>query len=609
MTSLSSNDQTIHYPQVHPTKVLHASSPDHGIHPRTSHDSLWNGSQEEIRPSDATATPAGMSVHPAEPDNRMLKTQPEAATARLPTDNISPLDSSSPLAPDIAKNVPTRRSTLAVLTSVSPHGESNATNIDQELSLSRRNTFATELVARTPQELEELHQLQEELARRKARLLSKRKQEEERTKVVIGTRIGEDHVNYVLMYNMLTGIRVAVSRCTAKLQRELTDADFKSAHKMSFDIKGNELTPSAKYDFKFKDYAPWVFRYLRELFGLDPADFLVSLTNKYVLSELSSSGKSGAFFYYSQDYRFIIKTIHHSEHKWMRKILKNYYEHVKKNPNTLLCRYYGLHRIKLPHGRKIHFVVMGNVFPSNKDIHEIYDLKGSTYGREYPESEARQNPRAVMKDLNWLNRGKVLQLGPEKRQIFLAQLQRDVKLLQTLNIMDYSLLIGIHNLRRGNSENLRANTLYIFKPDLKRTERKLERQPSGRRGSHGGAKEDQMSAQALRQAVVVADPVRIDSTFPEEVPSDRLNCIFYADEGGFLSSDERNGPGVENYYMGIIDILTPYDIFKKAEHFIKSFTQDKEKISAVDPTTYGLRFLQFMREAIKCHEDLPEIQL
>lgn len=33
-------------------------------------------------------------------------------------------------------------------------------------------------------------------------------------KPLVGNLIGEDHVNYVLMYNMLTGIRVAVSCCS-----------------------------------------------------------------------------------------------------------------------------------------------------------------------------------------------------------------------------------------------------------------------------------------------------------------------------------------------------------------------------------------------------------
>lgn len=97
------------------------------------------------------------------------------------------------------------------------------------------------------------------------------------------------------------------------------------------------------------------------------------------------------------------------------------------NPNTLLCRFYGLHRIKLPHGRKIHFVVMGNVFPTNKDVHETYDLKGSTFGRVTNEEEIAKNPHAVLKDLNWVQREKRLELGKIKRSLLLDQLHRDVE--------------------------------------------------------------------------------------------------------------------------------------------------------------------------------------
>jgi 1-phosphatidylinositol-4-phosphate 5-kinase len=90
--------------------------------------------------------------------------------------------------------------------------------------------------------------------------------------------------------------------------------------------KGNELSPASKHDFRFKDYAPWVFRHLRSLFHLDPADYLVSLTSRILLSELGSPGKSGSFFYFSRDYRFVIKTLHHAEHKYLRKILRLYFE-------------------------------------------------------------------------------------------------------------------------------------------------------------------------------------------------------------------------------------------------------------------------------------------
>lgn len=193
---------------------------------------------------------------------------------------------------------------------------------------------------------------------------------------------------------------------------------------------------------------------------------MVSLTAKYILSELGSPGKSGSFFYFSRDYRFIIKTIHHAEHKFLRRILKRYHEHVKSNPHTLLSRFYGLHRVKLPHGRKIHFVIMNNLMPPHRDVHETYDLKGSTVSREYPEEKAKVNPRAVLKDINWLNRGRVLELGPEKQSLFLEQLKNDTAFMQELGIMDYSLLVGIHDVARGNRDKIREGALTMFDVSL-----------------------------------------------------------------------------------------------------------------------------------------------
>ena len=67
-----------------------------------------------------------------------------------------------------------------------------------------------------------------------------------------------------------------------------------------------------------------------------------------------------------------------------------------------------------------------------------------------------------MKDVNWLKFNRQLILGPEKRQFFLDQLERDVKVLTELNIMDYSLLLGIHYLCRGNSEGIRDRGLSMF---------------------------------------------------------------------------------------------------------------------------------------------------
>lgn len=382
----------------------------------------------------------------------------------------------------------------------------------------------------------------------------KRKEDEDEDRVVVGTKVDQNHVNWVTAYNMLTGIRFTVSRTNAKMDRELTDADFDAKHKFSFDITGNELTPSAKYDFKFKDYAPWVFRHLRSKFKLDPADYLVSLTSKYILSELGSPGKSGSFFYFSRDYKYIIKTIHHAEHKFLRKILKDYYNHVQENPNTLLSQFYGLHRVKIPYGRKIHFVVMNNLFPPHRDIHHTFDLKGSTIGRDFKEEELANNPRATLKDLNWLRRSLHLEFGPTKKQIFIEQMQRDVKLLQRLHIMDYSLLIGIHDLGKGNEENLRDKTLQVFSPGGEDTEvgpNMLMRTPS--------KLESARKARELRQMVKTQKPVPMDQTtskMPDQLHDPKRNFFFYKDDGGFQATHEDDTPGEEIYYLGIIDCLT-----------------------------------------------------
>lgn len=410
----------------------------------------------------------------------------------------------------------------------------------------------------------------------------------------IGTQIAPGHANYVLMYNMLTGIRVSVSRCEAKDSRPVRPEDYLAMHKYSFDVVGDEMTPSSRYDFKFKDYAPWVFRCIREAFHLSTEEYLVSLTDKYILSEVGSSGKSGSFFYYSQDYRFIIKTVHHAEHKFMRRILSQYYEFVRDNPSTLLSRIYGLHRIKLPQGRKVHFIVMSNILPPNKDIHAQFDLKGSMLGRELsPEQAAR--PRACLKDKNWVKMDERLHLGPTKRREFVKQLIEDVTLLIRLNIMDYSLLVGIHDLHKGNVAKLRDTTLAMFDPqttDIQQLNR-LTR------------------AHTIRKKVVHTDPVALDALpqgkaplLPESMFQELRYSIFYREDGGVRSTDQNDHPAGLIYYLGVIDILTLYSTFKRTEHVVKSMVHDSKQISAVNPRKYGIRFLRFIIHSLEGSEDV-----
>lgn len=407
-------------------------------------------------------------------------------------------------------------------------------------------------------------------------------------RVLIGNKVSEGHVNFIIAYNMLTGIRVAVSRCSG-IMKPLTPKDFKCTKKLAFDYHGNELTPSSQYAFKFKDYSPEVFRELRAMFGLDPADYLVSLTSKYILSELNSPGKSGSFFYFSRDYKYIIKTIHHAEHIHLRRHLHEYYTHVKANPDTLVCQFYGLHRVKMPISfqnkikhRKIYFLVMNNLFPPHLEMHTTFDLKGSTWGRytkvDPERAKIDENYRPVLKDLNWLEREEEIKFGPLKKKKLLQQLKKDVQFLAKLNIMDYSLLLGIHDLSKTEVEDLEL--------------------PDGPLApvttSTGGSK-------------------RLSESMGPGVTSGTVIPHFFKEfEGGIRSSDPFNNDTDLIYYVGIIDCLTNYSFLKKLETFWRGLSHDLKVVSAVPPKDYADRFYEFIADSVGTspparYKDNPEV--
>jgi 1-phosphatidylinositol-4-phosphate 5-kinase len=103
------------------------------------------------------------------------------------------------------------------------------------------------------------------------------------------------------------------------------------------------------------------------------------------LAELCSSGKSGSFFYYTSDGKFVLKTISRAEFKFIKKILKPYHEYLTNvNPESLVSKIYGLHKIIFYRKRtakmhkKVYFAIMNNVFHTHMKIDKRFDLKGST---------------------------------------------------------------------------------------------------------------------------------------------------------------------------------------------------------------------------------------
>jgi 1-phosphatidylinositol-4-phosphate 5-kinase len=72
--------------------------------------------------------------------------------------------------------------------------------------------------------------------------------------------------------------------------------------------------------------------------------------------------------------------------------------------------------------------------------------------------------------------------------------------------MDYSLLVGIHDVLRGNKDNVRDTTLTSFQPDTKAAQRRatlMERRTS--------------KAQVVRKAIAEANPNKLDvSKLPDD---------------------------------------------------------------------------------------------
>jgi 1-phosphatidylinositol-4-phosphate 5-kinase len=151
-----------------------------------------------------------------------------------------------------------------------------------------------------------------------------------------------------------------------------------------------------QYKFaQFVDFAPLIFHYLRKMSGVFPENYLESL-GSHCLSKaitgsvesfegLSSSGKSGSFFFTSHDKKYMVKTIKTAEFNLIMNILPEYFAYVTKYKENLLNKILGLHRIVMKNKLGIReewtIIVMENIFCTNKHLKLKFDLKGSTYKR------------------------------------------------------------------------------------------------------------------------------------------------------------------------------------------------------------------------------------
>jgi 1-phosphatidylinositol-4-phosphate 5-kinase len=163
-----------------------------------------------------------------------------------------------------------------------------------------------------------------------------------------------------------------------------------------------------------EELAGGIFRNLRKTDEIESDRIINSLNPKNNRDAIKgageSQGKSGSFFFSSQDKKFIIKTMSGGELKTFKQLFKHYNEYLTfENPKSFLARIYGIFTVKMEEIVPIHLILMGNTIQCvtknnpktpNKSIKRVFDLKGSLHGRHT--GEKKSHNMTNMKDLNIL---------------------------------------------------------------------------------------------------------------------------------------------------------------------------------------------------------------
>ncbi|KHN80062.1 Phosphatidylinositol 5-phosphate 4-kinase type-2 alpha [Toxocara canis] len=343
--------------------------------------------------------------------------------------------------------------------------------------------------------------------------------------------------------------------------------DFRASTKIKVDyhLFNKDNMPS---HFKVKDYCPNVFRNLREHFGVDQNEYLRSLTCYEPDPEPDQADKSGPRLFISYDKKFVIKTMDSEAVAEIHSILRFYHEYVvEKHGKTLLPQYLGLYRITVD-GGETYLIVMRNIFGRKYKVHRKYDLKGSTVQRQASEKE-KTKELPTLKDNDFLEDNYKLLLPEDAREKLVNMLSSDTEFLARLHLMDYSLLVGIHDIDRAEAEAAAS-------------------QQAGEQ-SEGEASGDELV------------PTPPDSPLPSTgafapIPpgGPDLDDEFFAIPSNPLSSKRLI------YFIGLVDILTYYGVKKRTASAAKAvkYGSEAENISTVKPDQYARRLLDFVTRAV-----------
>jgi 1-phosphatidylinositol-4-phosphate 5-kinase len=160
--------------------------------------------------------------------------------------------------------------------------------------------------------------------------------------------------------------------------------------------------------------------------------------------------------------------MNNNELRVFKEALPDYVQHIRKNPNSLIARIYGVFTVLMEDLVPVHLLLMSNSAQVGKDYELCFDLKGSIINRKVPEHEIK--PKGTLKDVNLLDMKKdkksdhfLLFRQKDRLKLFLL-IQVDILFLCKHNLMDYSLLLFVE-----------LNPNYV-QPQIQRKLTSIERQ-------------------------------------------------------------------------------------------------------------------------------------
>ena len=112
---------------------------------------------------------------------------------------------------------------------------------------------------------------------------------------------------------------------------------------------------------------PRYFDTIREYFGITEDNILESLNldsnRANIFKTGEGEGKSGSFFFFSFDKKYIIKTISSDEVKIFLKFLGNYSQHITQNLGSIIAVILGVYTLKIKGLFPVHIILMINSLP------------------------------------------------------------------------------------------------------------------------------------------------------------------------------------------------------------------------------------------------------